>query len=225
MWKSPSTIHFLGLWLPDSQRRTPGHKRALKIFSQTLLRVQKTCFLRKIHTIQILIYLQVIQLGSNAAYLHSIKRRIKNRNFLACLRADTTKPQNRAISFFSSVSVYPLSNITLQYPCTAFSLLFMIVLLMVFNLFWIWIYYNTLRGKIYLLLKKTEIFVIKIRISLYAFWNYQEPTPFKALCSAVAQFWYFEKKNFTFHLLSFFNSVFITIALTFKRRFIFKLLK
>lgn len=158
MWKSPSTIHFLGLRLPDSHRRTPGHKTALKIFSQTLLRVQKTCFLREIHTIQVSISLQVIQFWIHAAYSHLTKQTIKNRKFLACLRADSTKLQNRAISTFSSISVYPLSNMTTQYTWAAFWLLFVIIFLMVFSLFWIWIYYNTLKGKIYLLLKKNRDF-------------------------------------------------------------------
>lgn len=39
--------------------------------------------------------------------------------------------------------------------------------------------------------KKLKIFIIKIRTNLCTFWNYQQAIPFKALLSAVAQFWYF----------------------------------
>lgn len=94
MWKSLSTIHILGLGLPESQRRTPNHYRdQMTIFSQTLFRVQEHCFLRKICTIQISVWLKVILFWMNAGHLHFTKRRTKNRIiyfFFGCLRADNT---------------------------------------------------------------------------------------------------------------------------------------
>lgn len=232
MWKSPNTIRLLGLWLPDSQRRTPGHYRALKNFSQTLFRVQESCLLRKSHTIQIWVCLKVIQFWSNTAYLHLTKQRIKNRNFLACLRADTTQPQNGAISSFSSISVYSLSNITISTHAEHFGL----CLWGFFPLTSMHFGFGSKKipqGRKFISYWKNYSFLLpnsKSTCTLSGIMKNQFPSKKFSLQlsnSDTLEIFTLEKElhfpcinNFFF-----FNTTFVTIALILKRRFIFKLLK